>query len=462
MADTKKNREYEEVGPKIREAQEKSTTYILGQGYHTESRAADIRRHARSLFRLTYRRDFPPLLPYTITSDAGWGCMLRSAQMLMAYAMKRHFLGRDWRIPADIDKQRSCQEYVQIIKWFADYPGPPHYYSIHHLVQCGLRYDKLPGEWFGPSTAALALKDMAKLHRRKYGGPLEILVTQSEVIYIADVEALCTTDFNSNSPPRSIVSNSSSSLPSSPTTATSPLPATDVDETSDAMISSPISPTELPPNPESVTDPTSPQTPSTSVPLANVNEPSSFFDPLLNPPPSEQVAWKTSLVVCIPIMLGASSSTISEATISALKKTLRSQYCIGLLGGRVNHAIYFVGYRGQTLLGLDPHYVFPNPSLAEPFPPADYLSQIHVDELETLDFSRLDPSIAIAFYFRNRTEFEAFCEETKKEMERTAKEKGSCMLYSVMQTAPSYCAAWSGDDGGEDEEDNDDDEYVLI
>ena len=58
------------------------------------SRKADIRRHAESIIRLTYRSNFPPLAPYHFTSDAGWGCMLRSAQMLMAQALQRHLLGR--------------------------------------------------------------------------------------------------------------------------------------------------------------------------------------------------------------------------------------------------------------------------------------------------------------------------------------------------------------------------------
>lgn len=29
-----------------------------------------------------------------------------------------------------------------------DYPGIPHYYALHHIIQCGMKYDKLPGKIF--------------------------------------------------------------------------------------------------------------------------------------------------------------------------------------------------------------------------------------------------------------------------------------------------------------------------
>lgn len=45
------------------------------------------------LFWITYRYDFPPIPGTTFTSDAGWGCMIRSGQMLTATAMVATLLG---------------------------------------------------------------------------------------------------------------------------------------------------------------------------------------------------------------------------------------------------------------------------------------------------------------------------------------------------------------------------------
>ncbi|CAN6666770.1 hypothetical protein TRVA0_038S00958 [Trichomonascus vanleenenianus] len=122
---------------------------------------------------LTYRTNFPliprtPNGPSTIsiggilrgsgidlagfTSDIGWGCMIRTAQSLLANALASLRLGRDWR--------RDGKEW-EIVKLFADDPEAP--FSLHRFVEHGKLFcGKSPGEWFGPSAAASSIKALAE------------------------------------------------------------------------------------------------------------------------------------------------------------------------------------------------------------------------------------------------------------------------------------------------------------
>mmetsp|Transcript_28640 Transcript_28640/g.63546 ORF Transcript_28640/g.63546 Transcript_28640/m.63546 type:complete len:196 (+) Transcript_28640:117-704(+) len=153
--------------------------WVLGASYQ-EGQDELVRRHAESFFRFTYRRNMPPLLPSQLTSDGGWGCMLRAAQMLMGHTLRLHLLGDDWRLPTRrrLWALASSAPYCDLVRWFSDHPDAPaeadagsldspsqrHHYSLHAIAQMGLRYGKQPGEWCGPSTAAMVLRDLARLH----------------------------------------------------------------------------------------------------------------------------------------------------------------------------------------------------------------------------------------------------------------------------------------------------------
>lgn len=257
-------------------------------------------RHVRSLFRFTYRRDFLAFDPYGITSDAGWGCMLRVSQMMMATACQRHMLGRDWRrgsgTPAggaststELETLRANNDYCNILRWFMDYPGPPHIYAIHHMVQCGIKYDKLPGEWFGPSTAALVLRDLAKLHRAKYNGTLEILIAEGDTIYISEAENVCCGSAASSSS-----SSSRSASHPGPTSTRIPAPAPTSPEDGDSSQMHAGESADISKCAHLHKD-------------ADTGAMSPLYDPLLNPPPISLPPWSCSLVVCVPLRLGISS-----------------------------------------------------------------------------------------------------------------------------------------------------------
>ena len=81
-----------------------ATCWLLGVKYDVSDKRGrekflgDFRSHIW----VTYRRNFIELVPSPalrpLTSDGGWGCMIRSGQMMLAEALLRYRLGRDWRV----------------------------------------------------------------------------------------------------------------------------------------------------------------------------------------------------------------------------------------------------------------------------------------------------------------------------------------------------------------------------
>ena len=108
---------------------------------------------------------------------------------------------------------------------------------------------------------------------------------------------------------------------------------------------------------------------------------------------------------------------------------------------------------------------------------------MHAGLLEQLDFSRLDPSVALAFYFRDRGEFDAFCQETRRgaAARRVAAAGGggarrpSAPLFTIQHSPPTFLSGegkangmggnagggggYNGDDDNDDEEDDD---FILV
>ncbi|KAG6332117.1 hypothetical protein ID866_6969 [Astraeus odoratus] len=135
------------------------------------------------------------------TSDSGWGCMLRTGQTLLANALLHLHLGRgkhmlliicinfltiisDWRRPPLPVRTNDFATYVQIITWFLDTPLPQAPFSVHRMALAGKDLGKDVGQWFGPSTAAGAIKTL--VHAFPEAG-LGVAVAADGVVYQTDV-----------------------------------------------------------------------------------------------------------------------------------------------------------------------------------------------------------------------------------------------------------------------------------
>ncbi|KAI0736030.1 peptidase family C54-domain-containing protein [Earliella scabrosa] len=120
------------------------------------------------------------------TSDAGWGCMLRTGQSLLANALLHLHLGRDWRRPPQPVYTADYATYVQIITWFLDTPSPLCPFSVHRMALVGKDLGKDVGQWFGPSTAAGAIKTLVNNFP---DAGLGVAVATDSTLYESDVYA---------------------------------------------------------------------------------------------------------------------------------------------------------------------------------------------------------------------------------------------------------------------------------
>uniref|UniRef100_A0A3Q4HDD9 Cysteine protease n=1 Tax=Neolamprologus brichardi TaxID=32507 RepID=A0A3Q4HDD9_NEOBR len=316
----------------------RSPVFMLGKSYELKDEVDQ--QHFRccfaSLLWFTYRRGFRPLPGSSLTTDSGWGCVLRSSQMLLAQGLLLHLMPPgDYTQSYDMDLIHSVNDgfsssereskisrhlswgsildrpvestHRMILRWFADNPTAP--FGIHRLVELGKSSGKKAGDWYGPSIAAHILR-LSSLTVKV------ILFQESYVsfllrsVYLQDVRKLCER-----------------------------------------------------PNPQH---------------------------------------WK-SVLILVPVRLGGQD--LNPSYITSVKKLLMLECCIGIIGGKPKHSLFFVGFQENHLLYLDPHYCQPTVDVTNNFP----LESFHCKNPRKMPFSRMDPSCTIGFYAKGQMEFESLC-----------------------------------------------------
>lgn len=65
---------------------------------------------------------------------------------------------KDWRKPPYPVQTADYATYIQLITWFLDSSSPLCPFSVHRMALAGKDLGKEVGQWFGPSTAAGAIK----------------------------------------------------------------------------------------------------------------------------------------------------------------------------------------------------------------------------------------------------------------------------------------------------------------
>lgn len=203
--------------------------------------------------------------------------------------------------------------------------------------------------------------------------------------------------------------------------------------------------------------------------------------------------WDASLLILIPLRLGLTE--FSKTYRVPLAHVLSFSQSVGIIGGSPRHALWFYGANsdGSRVFGLDPHTVQRSPRRTRVTPDGsrnklkpdyeivfsdEYLRSINCTNASTMDMTKLDPSLALGFYCRDRKDYESFC-ESLKDMKDDKRLKGYPELFTIAEAKPNYEADVSSAmldmmmssssqlmEGGDlmDDSNNvdDDDEYILL
>ncbi|KAJ7992738.1 hypothetical protein DPEC_G00281780 [Dallia pectoralis] len=317
-------------------------SYLLSHGVERER----FRQSFATLLWLTYRRGFPQLGDSSLTTDCGWGCMLRSGQMLLAQGLLLHLLPPGWTLPSahhvakddmDVLQSRSLGPQVtkkgrrrsmgsildsrtevthkHVVSWFGDHPAAP--FGLHQLVDKGRSSGKKEGDWYGPSIVAHILRKAVAAASTEVPN-LVVHVAQDCTLYLDDVVRLCEQTLSEGS------------------TENSP-------------------------------------------------------------------GWK-SVIILVPVRLGG--DTLNPTYIRCVKNLLSLEHCIGIIGGKPKHSLFFVGYQDEQLLYLDPHYSQSTVDVTQDnFP----LESFHCKCPRKMSFSSMDPSCTIGFYSKSQKDFQSLC-----------------------------------------------------
>ncbi|KAH8310237.1 hypothetical protein KR044_000157 [Drosophila immigrans] len=344
-----------------------------------------FRRDFYSRIWMTYRREFPTMNGSNYTSDCGWGCMLRSGQMLLAQGLICHFLGRSWRYDSDSQLHSTYEDnmHKKIIKWFGDSSSKSSPFSIHALVRLGEQLGKKPGDWYGPASVSYLLKHALELAAQENADFDNIcvyvakdctsklttkfhiqllLISRAFAVYMQDVEELC-------------------SIPE-------PAPK--------------------------------PNVPWQQTKRGNNN---ASHKP-------DQQHWK-SLIVLIPLRLG--TDKLNPVYAHCLKLLLSTEHCLGIIGGKPKHSLYFVGFQEDKLIHLDPHYC---QEMVDVNQETFSMHSFHCKSPRKLKSSKMDPSCCIGFYCATKTDFDSFVESVQLYLHPMRCASGATMDKANLPPAP--------------------------
>lgn len=108
--------------------------------------------------------------------------------------------------------------------------------------------------------------------------------------------------------------------------------------------------------------------------------------------------WKP-LLLMVPLRLGLSE--VNPIYVDSLKRCFHIPGMVGMIGGRPNQALYFIGYVADEALYLDPHTTQKHGTVGAKSEPTEFEMDetFHQKYVGRINFTQMDPSLALVWSF---------------------------------------------------------------
>lgn len=146
-------------------------------------------------------------------------------------------------------------------------------------------------------------------------------------------------------------------------------------------------------------------------------------------------SW-TPLLLIIPLRLGLSE--INPIYVDGLKKCFELAGNCGMIGGRPNQALYFIGYVADEALYLDPHTVQRSGTIGTKSDQEEKEldESFHQKYARRINFKGMDPSLAVCFLCTTRKEFDDLMQRFNEDLNG-----GTCQ--PLFEVTKSRQAPWT-------------------
>eukprot|EP00887_Chlorella_sp_A99_P003505 scaffold7.g3505.t1 len=435
-----------------------AAVWLMGECYSGHSSAdsaeqeealAQLLLHFQSILWMTYREGFTPIptagssadgapaagqggtaaAASSLRTDCGWGCTLRSGQMVLGAGLARHWLGRAWRWPTE-QPTEPPPALAALLQLFWDAPSHRNPFSLHNLCAAGRRCGVQPGRWLGPWVMCKALEAAAAAaaQHQDLGCHVAVLAEAG-----GGAPQLYTRVFEEQllGPAARAADGEQEGWELLAERQAAAAAEAAVRRDSEQQWAG--------------------EQQQRGGGVAAVGAPSGAGG---GGPDSSANGGGSGkgLILLVPLTLGLDK--INPVYLPQLRAVLALPQSIGIVGGLPGRSRYVVGCQGDSLLFLDPHQVQQAASCD-----GDWQS-FHCSVLRTMPAASLDPSLALGFYCSDWGEFQDLCRRLA-ELEQQSRGAPLVCVTTHPAAPPGYdggAASWEPDELSDEEEDEEEEE----